>query len=456
MSLSKFESMLKTNSIYFFDLVEFEEIILYYLDIGKHSLAKNAVKLGLEQHPTSVDLKLLQVEIYIFEDKLDKASNALKKIEILEPNNEEVHIQKAAIQTKRGAHTKAIENLKIALGFAEDKADVWSLLGMEYLYLDDFDNARLNFEKCVVVDVEDYSALYNIVYCFDMEKKHEQAIIFLEAYIDVNPYSEIAWHQLGKQYFVLENYIKALRSFDYAVLIDDLFIGGYVEKAKTLEELGRFEEAIENYSVTLDLDDPTAFVYTRIGKCYQKMNKGDAAISFYKKAVQEDPLLDKSWVLLTNLFYEQKNYRKALYYVSKALAIDEDNSLYWRKYTDINLKLSFFEEAAKGLKKCLSLDDVKLEVYVGLSDILLFLGDYNEALENLLAARGVHKNFADIEYRVAGLWMMLGNEKQGMDHLIYAMKVDFNSHVIVEELFPLVFDNLKVQKLLSNFKKATE
>ena len=52
MSLSKFESMLKTNSIYFFDLVEFEEIIVHYLDTGKHSLAKKAVKLGLEQHPT--------------------------------------------------------------------------------------------------------------------------------------------------------------------------------------------------------------------------------------------------------------------------------------------------------------------------------------------------------------------------------------------------------------------
>ena len=30
MSLSKFESMLKTNSVYFFDSIEFEEIIQHY------------------------------------------------------------------------------------------------------------------------------------------------------------------------------------------------------------------------------------------------------------------------------------------------------------------------------------------------------------------------------------------------------------------------------------------
>ena len=70
MALTKFESMLKTNNIYFFDLVEFEEIIIHYLDVGKHALAKKAVKLGLEQHPASVSLKLLKVELFVFEDNL--------------------------------------------------------------------------------------------------------------------------------------------------------------------------------------------------------------------------------------------------------------------------------------------------------------------------------------------------------------------------------------------------
>ena len=36
------------------------------------------------------------------------------------------------------------------------------------------------------------------------------------------------------------------------------------------------------------------------------------------------------------------------------------------------------------------------------------------------------------------------------------MKVDFDYHVIIKELFPTVFDNLKVQKLLLDYKKATE
>ena len=61
LSLSKFESMLKTNKILFFDSEEFEDIILHYLDIGKATLAKKALKLALDQHPNSTGLKLVHL-----------------------------------------------------------------------------------------------------------------------------------------------------------------------------------------------------------------------------------------------------------------------------------------------------------------------------------------------------------------------------------------------------------
>ena len=456
MSLLKFESMLKTNNVYFFDLVEFEEIIVHYLDVGKHALAKKAVKLGLEQHPQSVDLKLLQVEIYVFEGELNKAALLLKRIERLEPNNEEVFIQKATINSKNGLHKDAIINLQKALSFTDDKVDVWSLLGMEYLYLDDFENARLNFENCIKVDIEDYSALYNVVYCFDMEKEHEQAIVYLNNYIDKNPYCEVAWHQLGRQHFILEMYNEALSAFDYAVLIDESFIGGYLEKAKTLEELKRYQEAIDNYLITLELDDATAFAYVRIGECNERIGKLDIAVSYYKKAVHEDPLLDRGWILLTNLYYDQENYQKAAYYIAKALKIDEDNSFYWRRYAEIKLKLNFFEEAVTGFENCLLLNDDALEIYIGLADVLSFLGEFNDALNLLFKAQKKHKYLAEIEYRLAGLFFVLNKEKYSNTHLINGLKIDYEYHTILNELYPTVLDDTKVKKLLVDYKKALE
>lgn len=450
MLLSKFESMLKTNAVYFFDATEFQHIIEYYLEVGKHSLAKKALQLGMEQHPESMLIKLLQVELLIFEDKLTKASEVLLEIESVEPYNEEIFIKKAIISSKKGHHKDAIEKLKSGLTYAEDPSDIWSMIGMEYLYIDDYKNARINFIRCVEIDCNDHSALYNIIYCFEMEEKQEEAIQYLKKYIDINPYCEIAWHQLGQQYFTLTKFKDAVKAFDYAVLIDDSFIGGYLEKAKTLEELQRYEEAIENYLITLELDDPTAYVYIRIGQCFEKLLNIDTAIQYYKKATHEDPLLEKSWVLLSDIYFQKKDYQKSLYYIGKVLQIDEANPDYWRKYADINLKINFYEETITALKKCIDLEDTSLDIYITLADVTFFIGAFEEALQILIKAKQTYKEFAEIEYRLCGIFMILNKEDYSLTHLKNALAIDFQYKTIIEQLYPTVFKNSKIQKLISN------
>jgi len=133
--------MLKTNNVFFFDSNEFEDIIHYYLDNGKIALAKKATKLGLEQHPTSTNLKLFQVEMFIFENKLEVAEELLENIFLLEQSNEEVYIQKANILSRRDKHLEAIEMLEIAHNLTREQSDVLSLIGMEYLFF-------RRFRKC--------------------------------------------------------------------------------------------------------------------------------------------------------------------------------------------------------------------------------------------------------------------------------------------------------------------
>src|SRR5690606_34766533 len=159
---------------------EFEDIILHYLDTGKASLAKKALKLALEQHPKSTGLKLVQVEMLIYDDKLDIAERLLNELFALEPNNEEIYIQRANIFSKRDNHEKAVDQLNIALKLTEDYADVYNLIGMEYLFMDNLELAKANFIKCLEEDPEDQAALYNVVYCFEFLDQNEDAIEYLK------------------------------------------------------------------------------------------------------------------------------------------------------------------------------------------------------------------------------------------------------------------------------------
>lgn len=453
--LSRFESMLKTNNVLFFDSEEFEEIIQHYLENGKIALAKKATKLGLEQHPTSTNLKLFQVEMYIFEDKLDVADQLLDELYLLEPSNEEIYIQKANIFSRRDLHNDAIKLLEAALEITEDSSDVLSLIGMEYLFLEDFENAKYFFMKCVEEDEQDYSALYNIIYCFEYLEQYEAAIDYLNDFLNKNPYCEVAWHQVGKQYYTLKDYKKALAAFDFAIISDDRFIGAYLEKGKVLEKLRKYSEAIESYTVTLGLDDPTSFALLRIGKCYEKLGEAELALQFYSKCVEEDALLDKGWIAITDYYFKNKNYKKALYYIEKALNIDSENVLYWKRYAKINSRLNLFEEAEHGYRRTLELGNYELESWLQRADILIHLGEYEACVKNLFQATEFYPENAEIEFRLAGLYYYLAEDRKAEYHLKNALSFNDEFVMIIEELFPTVFVRNSVKEIIKKHKKPS-
>ena len=453
LSLSKFESMLKTNKVLFFDSEEFEEIILHYLDMGKAALAKKALKLALEQHPKSTGLKLVQVEMLVYDDKLELAEKLLNELYAIEPTNEEIYIQKANIYSKRDQHEKAVELLKTALKYTDDYADVYNLIGMEYLFMDNLEKAKENFIKCLEEDLEDQSALYNVVYCFEFLDQNQEAIAYLNKYIDKNPYSEIAWHQLGRLHYGVKEYENAIRAFEYATLIDDEFLGAFMEKAKAYERLKKYEEAIESYSRTIELDDATSYALLRMGKCYEKLGNKALALKHFNQTVHEDPLLDKGWIAITDFYVRQKNYQKALFFVNKALAIDNQNHLYWKRYASINKQMNFFEEAEFGYRKAVEFGETGLETWLFWVDILQFLGEFESAIQTLLQASEYFPEENEVEYRLAGLYFMLTQNTKAKFHLSNALRLNFDNHIILEDLFPAVWTKKMVQNYIAKHKK---
>ncbi len=452
LSLSKFESMMKTNKVLFFDSEEFEDIILHYLDMGKPNLAKKALKLALDQHPKSSGLKLVQVEMLVFEDKLDAAEKMLNELYLIEPTNEEVYIQKANIYSKRDNHQKAVELLEIALKFTDDLADVYNLIGMEYLFMDDFEQAKIYFTKCLEVDIEEQTAIYNVVYCYEFLDQNEEALIYLNEYLDKNPYAEIGWHQAGRLYYHIKDYENAIRAFEFATYIDDEFLGAFMEMGKAFEKVKKYEKAIESYQKTIDLDDPTSYALLRIGKCHERLGNKSTALKYYNRTVHEDPLLDKGWIAITDFYVREKNFSKALYFANKALSIDNENKLYWKRFASINKELNFFEEAEYGYRKAVQYGDNQLDTWLYWVDVLQFQGEFDMAKNTLLIATEFYPESFEIEYRLAGLNYMDGKLVKGKFHLCNGLRLSYKNHDLIKNLFPVVWDRKVVQTEIEKHK----
>jgi len=453
--IAKFETMLKTDDVYFFDAEDFEEIIHHYLNNGKISLAKKAIKIGQQQHPDTTSLKLLNVEVHVFENNLEVAEQMLNELQLLDSNNEEIYIQRANIYSKKDNHVAAIKLLNKALAISNESLDIYSLLGMEYLFMDDFESAKQSFIKCVSKDSHDYSSLYNVIYCFEFLEDFEGAVYYLNDYLDNHPYSEVAWHQLGKQYMSLKLYKEALTAFDFAIISDDTFIGAYFEKGKVLEKLGKYEEAIENYETTITIQDPTSHAYLRIGKCHEKLNNTAMAKYFYYHTVHEDPLLDKGWMAITDFYFRQKDYEKSLYYINKALNIDAENSLYWKRAAKIYSALENFTDANMAFKQTVELGNYELDTWLSWADVVIKNGNLFAAIEILKQGYEFYPENAAIPYILAGLYLEINNKNKARVHLVNALETDFEQRFIFEETYPHFSSSTWVKNIIADCNRPS-
>jgi len=453
--IAKFESMLKTDDVYFFDAEDFEDIIHHYLNHGKIALAKKAIKISLKQHPDSIELKLLDVEVLVFENNFEKAEQLLDKLQLLDTNNEEIYIQRANIYSKKDNHEAAVALLTKALELSSDSFDVHSLLGMEYLFMDDFKSAKESFIKCVGFDEQDYSSLYNVIYCFEFLEDYEGAIIYLNDYLERNPYCEVAWHQLGKQYFSKKMFVEALAAYDFAIISDDSFIGAYFEKGKVLEKLGRFQEAIDNYENTIKIEDPTSHAYLRIGKCYEKLCNDEMAKYYYYQTVHEDPLLDKGWLAITDFYFNNSNFEKALYYINKALNIDGENPMYWKKCAKINTALQNYDQADFAYKQTIELGNYELDTWLDWASVAKKNKDYESGLHILAQGKEFYPESAEILFKIAGYHMLANDRINARIKLIDALRTDSSKLILFQKEFPKLSESEWALDIISSNKRAS-
>ena len=435
-SVNRFENMLKTNEIFFFDVQEFENIIHYYIDSGGINLAKKALKLANDQHPFNIELILLKSELLIFEGNFDKALLILDSCEKMDPNNHEIFIQKATILSKKNKHRLAINYLEKSLDFSEDPYEIWTLLGMEHMKLNDYTKAKKYFNFCLKIDINDYQSLYNVLYCYDELKEFNNSIALLNSILEKKPYNEIAWFELGKQYLKLKKNKEALSAFDFAIISEEKFVGAYIEKGKVLEKMGKLPEAIEHFEISLQFEDPSSFIFSKIGQCHQKLKNHQIAAKFYKKSIALDPSNIDAWNKIIDFYIEINRYKKAISYLESFLKIDYDNIESWEKIGSLYLKINFYSLAKDALEKAIKLGSYNKETWTNYIDSLLFLKRWEAAFE---LAEEAKKHFPldnSIDYRIAGCFLKMGKYFKAKNYFKNFTKKNSKAPNSLKKLFP--------------------
>ena len=446
-SVNKFESMLKTNSFLFFDSNEFEEITMYYLDMGNISLAKKANDLSLNQYPNSVSLNLITSEILLLENDLKKAEKIVNQLYEIEPLNSEIIFQKSKVFSKKKQHHKSIICLKQIKRNSELFYESLLMIGKEYLFIEDFNNAKKVFTDCLKINNNDLVVLNNVLFCFDSLNNTQKTIKFLKNFLESNPYCEICWHHLGKQYVKINKPKKALTAFEFAIISDESFEGAYIEMGKLLEGEKRLKEAIEKYEVSIGLNGPSQYTFYRIARCYEKLCNYEVAHKYFLKVVDVDPLHSYALMKISKELFRKQKYTYAKQFILKSLEVEPENSEFWNLYLKICIQTNELEEIKFVIDKTIATNDKKINSLINLTKIF---ARFSEKKIIKLFKETIFKIDKSLEnpetnYLLSILHFKLKKDFEGMDYLRQAYSK-------VPKKYPFYQSNFKEIPNIESFK----
>lgn len=444
-SAERFERMLETDSVNYMSDEELEDIVEYYFNENQPSKALKAIEIANKLYPFETFFYLRKAQVLIMLGKLKESFDIINTALLFEPSDPELYIIKGEILDQLEDYAGAILNYKTALPMAENPSEVYLNIAFSLQSLGKNKEAIEWLKRIVAGGLENEHILYEIAFCYELLDLDDDCIKFFENYIENQPYSSVAWFNLGLASLRKLDFKKSLWALDYAVITDENYSTAWFTRGNCLMELERYEEALECYQKVIEIDGPEGMAYCNIGNCYEELGNIAKARSFYKLAVKENQELAEAWLGIGMTFKEQERYHDALFYVKRAMREEPDNTDFMLELADLYYHLELIDEAKLLYEKIIILNPAMVEAWLDWAHVETEYGKIEAAIKMLEDIYTNNLENVQIIYRLASYSFIKGETKVGAQYLQLALSKNFEER----ELFFLHAPGFETSKLVN-------
>jgi tetratricopeptide (TPR) repeat protein len=451
--ISSYESALSEGSSLYLSVDEYEIIIDYYLEHFKESKAHSAVDEGIETYPFESAFYYKKALLCYGDNKHIESLKHIEKALVLDPTNAEFMFFKGEQLEQRGHIIDAIAVYKESLEFADERNHIYIRLATCYEQMGSIKISREYLDRIDVEEVDDeltFITQFSELELFDYSKL---LIRYAKRYIDIEPYSSIAWFNLGTAYEDHDDYERAIWAYDYAGLIDDAYVDTVMyRKSKCFMSLDSYDKAEEILLELIKKDDTSPNFNNALAQCYFETDRITSARNFFKRAVKSDPTNFEGWYGIGLTFLAENQPRVAISIFEKALALEEDIAC----FLDIAvayLMIEDWEKAELYFTKAIEKDSTVPEAWMGLAEALKQDDRLHEALEILEQATTEIKENHKIIYRKSAYLFLLGKTQEACEELNRALNTNPNDYELLFEDAPFLRKSEVVHSIIDLYKK---
>lgn len=449
----QFEDMLSEKSFTFFDVEDYENIIDYYIDLELNDKVLAALDFGLNQFPNDLTLSLIKVDVLNSKQLVDDSYMLLKSLEQFYPNNIDVlyNLGKIYAITDRKQTAKIyFENAVNLIRVNDSYNDLLSDIAYEFLQICQNTQAIHVMKRIMEIKPEDESTLMELGIAYHESGLLQEAIIYFTEFIDNNPYSHIAWFNLGTLHNVKEDWKEALFAFDMCLVINEKFTAAHYGKANSYIQEKEFQSAIDTFNESFNFDHPNSYAYCCLGECYEKIGDFKKALIFYEKSLEIDDSQSDAWLGIGVVRDLNNQTLDALKFIEKAINLDSENPEYWYIFAEFLSKLGKITEAEDAFKKVVELDPGNIDAWIDYSNFLFENTSKTRAIKEVERAIVTNKGDQDLKLRLIAMQIASGKIADAKSKLI-----DFqqNENSSIQKLFEIYPEIKNIPEIIEVIKK---
>lgn len=259
-----------------FELAEYREAVKYFAQVRE----RDPFRLDMLEY-YSTALWHLQEEV-----ALSALAQDLQKIDKLSPAT---WCAAGNCFSHQKEHENAIKFFQRAVQVSPNFAYAYTLLGHEYVLVEELEKALSCFRTAVRLDHRHYNAWYGIGLTYYKQERFQLAEIYYRKALAINRFSPILMCHVAVVQHATNNTNAALDTLNAAISVSPKNPLCKFERASILHSSERYQEALEELLELKQIVPKESPVYFLIGKVHNKLGNTHLALMHFSWAMDLDP-----------------------------------------------------------------------------------------------------------------------------------------------------------------------
>lgn len=424
-----------------------EALVHFCIEEGNKNDALRIADILVEKTPYSSDAWHIKSLAQAHANDKANALMSINKAKALNPTDAGIYITHAMLQEHVLSRDETLQLYNTLMDTFPGNDEVLYALGQYYEKQSMYDHAIKIFTFLVNSEEFHKHALSDLGYCNDCLEQHEEALIWYEKYLEIEPFDHVIWFNKAVVLCHLEQFNAAVSAYDFAIAIKEDFAGAWYNRGNALGSLGRLLEAIESYRTALQYESTDVAAWHNLGSTLEETGEFRDAIEAFSMALVHDPLHYESYYGRGSCHDALEEYASAIADYDKALSLHPSYADVWQAKADALFNIHRPEESIICYNQSLQLAPDNLDCAMDCIHTYIELQKYTEAKKMIDSYLQHHVDNADLLYQSARVNAFLGNSSEAMSLLRASYKLEQRSIDELKKDFSPIISEEDLQQL---------